>query len=57
MITATRAFPLGLENSPTIHRINPIKSKINPNQEKNTVISKINPIILNRIPTVATVFF
>ena len=56
MQMATRAFALGLLNSPIIHRMNHKASNITQNHQNIIVINKINQIILNRIPTVATVF-
>ena len=72
MITATRAFALGFLNNQIIHKMNQMNNKgkqiMNPiiqkraniifqSNTKNAERNKINPMMLNRIPTVATVFF
>ena len=72
IITATRAFALGFLNNQIIHKMNQMNNKgkqiMNPiipkranitfqSNTKNAERNKINPMMLNRIPTVATVFF
>jgi hypothetical protein len=52
---ATRAFHLGLENKPIIHKINQRINRGIHNREKSTVMVKINHTILKIIQTRATV--